>query len=257
MKSAVLLGLAFLGASVGASAQPLRVYSEFAKIDAAGNVMTPESPREILSPAIARNAFATFQIVIQVPPDTPYTLRMGLNPENAIKYTFYREADETTPNGPRLEPVSEYYEDSVTRVIWLDLWMDKDAPVRRIKVEPQLFINDDWVIYPMEVRIREPQVADNGVRGMGVLEPFAVMQSALCRKPLPVSSTPVALTAASLRYRNALQDLALAESAVASDKEEMKKRLGGCDAKAPANPETYLRVRDYFFTPLWMKVKGN
>ncbi|MEQ1885862.1 MAG: hypothetical protein ABL967_12435 [Bryobacteraceae bacterium] len=257
MKLAVLLGLAFLVAPGGASAQPLRVYSEFVKIDAAGNVVAPESPREILSPAIARNAFATFQIVIQVPPDTPYTLRMGLNPENAVKYTFYRETDEKTPDGPRLEAVSEYYEDSVTRVIWLDLWMDKDAPVRRIKVEPQLFINDDWVIYPMEMRVRDPQVPDSAAKGSGVLEPFAVMQAALCRKPLPVASTPVVLTAASLRYRNALQDLAFAESAVASDKEEMKKRLGGCEAKVPASPETYLRVRDYFFTPLWMKVKGN
>src|SRR5260370_42579381 len=59
-----LVSLAF---SSIVAAQPLSVYSEFARIDAKGNVTSPESPREILSPALARNAFATFQVVVQAP----------------------------------------------------------------------------------------------------------------------------------------------------------------------------------------------
>ena len=34
----------------------------------------------------------------------------------------------------------------------------------------------------------------------------------------------------------------------------MKKSMGGCSAPTPADPEFYLRLRDYLFTPLWKKV---
>ena len=49
----------------------------------------------------------------------------------------------------------------------MDVWIDKDAPVRRIKVEPQLYVNGDWVIYPMEMRVREnivPEIAGPSAR---------------------------------------------------------------------------------------------
>jgi len=35
----------------------------------------------------------------------------------------------------------------------------------------------------------------------------------------------------------------------------MKKAMGGCNANPPADPEFYLRLRDYLFTPLWKKVR--
>ena len=58
--------------------------------------------------------------------------------------------------------------------------------------------------------------------------------------------------------RNALQDLALASLLPPPDRDELRKRMGGCNARAPENPEFYLRLRDYFVTPLWMKVAhGN
>jgi len=43
-------------------------------------VVAPEHPREILSPAIARNAFASFQVVVQVAKGARYTLHIGQNP---------------------------------------------------------------------------------------------------------------------------------------------------------------------------------
>lgn len=261
MKRAALLGAGILwaGGWVGAPAfaQPLRVFSEFAKIDAQGNVTSPETPREILSPAIARNAFSTFQVAIQAPVGKPYTLRIGLNPENAIKVTLYRQTGETLPiGGTKLEPITEPWQSDSTQIVWMDLWVEKDAPVRRVKVEPQLLIDGDWVIYPMEVRVREPQVPDAVSKAASFVDAFTVLQGSLCMKPLSIPGLS-AITAAGLRYRNAMQDVALAGAASASDREELKKRLGGCDARPPANPETYLRARDYFFTPLWMKVKGN
>ena len=48
------------------AAQPLTVFSEFARIDATGKVTSPADPREILSPALARNAFSSFQIVVEL-----------------------------------------------------------------------------------------------------------------------------------------------------------------------------------------------
>ena len=40
----------------------------------------------------------------------------------------------------------------------MKLWVNRDAPVRRIKVEPELWASDRWLTYPMEVRIVEATV---------------------------------------------------------------------------------------------------
>jgi hypothetical protein len=51
---------------------------------------------------------------------------------------------------------------------------------------------------------------------------------------------------ASLRYRNAQQDLALAMKN--SSKADIEQRLGSCGTPlATDNPERYLRVRDFLF----------
>ena len=141
-----------LSASSAAWAQSLRVYSEFAQIDATGKVTAPAEPREILSPAIARNAFSSFQVVVDVPSGTPYQLYVAQNPENAVEVTLYRE------NGDKLEKVEQPVSGDATQVFWMDLWTARDAPVQRIKVEPQLHVNNDWVIYPMEARVMEATV---------------------------------------------------------------------------------------------------
>src|SRR5690349_16586128 len=107
-------------------AQPLRVYSEFAHIDEKGRVTAPAEPREILSPAIVRNGFTSFQVVVDVPPGTPYQLYVVQNPEKAVQVTLYRE------NGERTDPVDQPVTGSGTHVFWMDLWTARDAPVQRI-----------------------------------------------------------------------------------------------------------------------------
>ena len=86
MRWALLLGLAggFL------SGQSIQVYSEFAQLNDAGEVVAPENPREILSPAVARNAFSSFQLAIQVPRGVKFLVYIGQNPDNAAKVTLYR-----------------------------------------------------------------------------------------------------------------------------------------------------------------------
>src|SRR5579884_66759 len=135
----VKLALMFL-LGLSSWAQTLTVYSELAEIDSAsGKVIAPETPREILSPALIRNGFTSFQVVVEAPNDTKWWLFVGQNPENAAKVTIYRES------GQMLEPVELPLRGDGSAVFWMDVWLDRDAPVQRIKLEPELYVNDDWV----------------------------------------------------------------------------------------------------------------
>ena len=198
-------------------AQPLRVYSEFARIDAAGKVTAPAEPREILSPAVVRNGFTSFQVVVDVPRGTPYQLYVAQNPENAVRVTLYRES------GEKLEPVEQPASGTTAQVFWMDLWTARDAPVQRIKVEPQLHVNNDWVIYPMEARVMNSTVP-----------PDTGAQAPLCSPRAGISSDLL-----KFRNRNAQQDAAVAATA---PKDELQKLAGAC---SEPNPESYLRIRDY------------
>jgi hypothetical protein len=219
--------LLVMSASFAARAQPLRVYSEFARVDAAGKVTAPAEPREILSPAIVRNGYSSFQVVVDVPKGTPYQLYVAQNPENSVVVTLYRE------NGDKLEPVTQPASGDTTQVFWMDLWTARDAPVARIKVEPQLHVNNDWVIYPMEARVMEAAVPDpSGSSG--------TVRSLVCDGAEAIPADPK--SAISLRFRNAQQDRALAAEAPKAD---LQKLFGACDAPPSPDPEWYLRIRDY------------
>src|SRR5712671_3779078 len=126
--SAVLL---FLVSGI-AVAQPLRVFSELVQFDKAGDPVAPAQPREILSPALVRNGFTSFQISIQGRPGVRWTLYVGQNPDDAVKITLYR------PSGDHLELADLPVQGEGVQILWMDLWADRAAPVRRIKVEPQL-----------------------------------------------------------------------------------------------------------------------
>jgi hypothetical protein len=237
-----LAGIFLIFCSVWAGAQPLSVYSEFARIDARGKVTAPAAPREILSPALARNAFSSFQIVVEPSDATaPWQLYVAQNPENAVQVTLYREV------GDRLEKITQPASGAGTQIFWIDIFADRAAPVERIKVEPQLHIHNDWVIYPMEGRIMEAVVPDPPASGWpgGIAAPGDVMRGFVCGVQLAVGVAPKDPTQASLRFRNAQQDRALAGKA---ERVALQGRFGACDAQPPAdNPEWYQRVRDYLF----------
>ncbi len=228
MKPAVFLAIA----AIPLAAQSLRVYSELAQIATSGEASG--APREILSPALARNAFNSFQIVVQVPPGTPYWLYLGENPEDAVKVTLYRR------DSSRLERLTSPYSGDTTQVFRLDLWVDGSAAVRRIKIEPELFVNDDWITYPMEARVMEAAVPD-GKWSEGAAPPAAVMKSFLCGSPVP---TLTGDSESHLQFRNAQQDVALAARAPKAD---LLRLMGGCSSPPSNDPEAYLRIRDYLF----------
>jgi hypothetical protein len=207
-------------------AQPLRVFSEFVTFDAAGEPAAPAQPREILSPAIVRNGFTSFQIVVQEPREVHWTLYVGQNPEGAVRVTVYRES------GAKLDPVELPLSGEGLAILWMDVWADRAAPVRRIKVEPQLAVGHDWVVYPMEARVMAAVVQD-GQHGEGTL----------CA-PQRRDNNKLS-DAARLRLRNAQQDVALSAGAPKEEFERLK--ASGCSAESTGDLESYLKVRDYLF----------
>jgi len=226
--------------SVSLLCQSVSVYSEFARIDASGEVIAPAQPREILSPAIVRNGFTSFQVVVQMRKGTPYLLYIGENPLHATAVALYRRTED------HLESVELPYQGDSTQVFWLDLRTDRDAPVRRIKIEPQLIISTaesdlGWISYPMEVRVVEATVP-GGAAAPGYDAPVLAMKNFVCGTQ--GSATLQGSDAARLHFRNAQQDVAMAARA---SKDELRHVMGGCDAGVPDDPEWYLRVRDYLF----------
>jgi hypothetical protein len=203
----------------------LNVYSEFARIHADGRVTAPENPREILSPAIVRNGFTSFQVVVEAKPGEKYALYVGLNPPDAVKVTLYRES------GADLEPVDLPFRGDGPAVFWMDVWCDRAAPVRRVKIEPEVSVAGDWARYPMEARVMEATVPDPARPAVADLREF------LCAR----AREEDALTG--MHERNGRQDAAMAPPASKSD---LLRQLGNCKALAE-NPEAYLRVRDYLF----------
>jgi hypothetical protein len=240
VKTALLL----LALPLCLGAQPLTMYSDMARIDAKGQPTQPEYPREILSPLAIRNGFTSFQVVVNAPEGKPWQLFIAQNPEEYMEVTLYRES------GEQLQKINQPATGTGAEVFWLDLrergTLRADTE-ERIKVEPQLHIDDDWVIYPIEARVM-PTSAPNAPAGgwpVGSASPEAVIRGLVCGTKFDVGTAREGLTLANLRFRNAQQDLALAASA---PKTELQAQVGACDAAWPAgNPERYLRVRDFLF----------
>jgi hypothetical protein len=222
----LLLILLIAAAGVNqAKAQPLTVYSEFARIDTkSGEVLSPETPREIISPAVVRNGFTSFQVVVQAAPEDKWWLFIGQNPENAFKVTMYKES------GEQLQPLDLPIQSQGTAVFWMDVWTDANALVRRVKIEPELNLHDDWVIYPLEARVVDATVA--GAAG------------GVC----PLQMTAIPTDVAKLQLRNAEQDGGLAAKL---PKDQIDKLRADCGAPQSTAQrfwtEDYLKIRDYLF----------
>ena len=180
--------------------------------------------REILSPPAIRNGFSSFHVTLTGPPGTPYSLYMGLNPEDAVKVTVYKERHEASGVPNQLEvvklPAAATIPEEGAANFWLDIWVAAGAPVRRIKVEPQMWIPDRWIVYPMEVRVIEPvvpkfvllptQLPEPGVRADRVVYP--ALREMLCSTPQGKATGSAETTVFSLMHRNIAQDLALAQT---------------------------------------------
>ena len=250
------------------------VVSEFQRVDPFGQTITEDradgSQREILSPAVARNAYASFRVVVEAPPGKHYYLAIGLNPEDAVQVKVYKEVflhqsdGRWIPDG--LKAVDLPYLGQIGNqgipgqkvdTFWLDVHVPKGAKVERIKVDPQLWLDEHWLTYPMEVRVVAVQVEGNLPR-QGEPAPInlpvdassqRVWRQKYCGIP-EITPVPNALTIRHLIERNARQDAALR---VRWTVEDVTRILGVKDAAvwcreayspSPNGPENYLRLRD-------------
>jgi hypothetical protein len=281
----VVLLLACLPGASLLDAQRVQVFSEFRRVGPDGDIVEQDRagrPREIVSPAIPRNGFSSFRLVLTPPPGKPFVLHIGQNPDDLLQITLHRELP--VKSGSRWVPDKlERVSLPVTAFVplpgagqpetncltyWMDIWTPASTPVRRIRVEVQLNVGDDWTIYPLEVRV-QPAEIPNPVVTSGALgavtapsseSAFGPLQSFLCGKNEKPNSNGPAIR--ELIRRNAAQDMALArrlEPAVGRDALEaaMSAILGTpdvktwCEARAssapPAkhDPEIYLKIRDY------------
>lgn len=276
---------AYLLLAGAVSAQSLRVFSEFQRIDPLGHVVKADKTdraREILSPAVARNAFASLRLAVTVPPNQPFFLFVQSNPENAFEITLYKELfrkgdDGWVPDGLQsvqvpchgsLPDPSSPIAGQNTVTYWMDVWVPGDAPVDRVRLEALLKIGAGWVIYPMEVRVMRAVAPPLGwhdsalppVSARADASVYGPLRSYLCNFREPGMDQP--LTVRRLIRRNALQDMALARSLEAKYGRsallaEILARAGAQDAtawcKSPGltkglGPEWYLRVRDLLYS---------
>ena len=179
---------------LAAHAQDIRLYSEFERFDPFGNPLAADRdmvPREILSPAIARNGHLSVHAVITAPAGTNYFLYAGTNPPNILQVRIYREHFApcgegycpdwlTEQRSPAFGAIPELAADfsrpamnnQTTRCYLLDIKAPAVIEPRRVRVEALLKVGT-WYVAPMEVRIVSATVPETGDKIAGATEDLA------------------------------------------------------------------------------------
>ena len=259
--------------AMAAQSLTLTVRSEFLRVDPGGAILAQDAtpqPRELLSPAVVRNAYASFLVVVETP-RVNYFLFAGSNPENVFRVAMYRaefsqHGEDWIPDvlkpvelphfGVIPDPESLAPRQSA-RVYLMDVWVPADAPVGRTRLEVQVKAGT-WTVWPMEVRILPPVVPMDRPRSAVPLPdprlradesataPLVEFVERHGQGPAEAAQSPAAGAPRTLREairRNAEQDMALArtlnaEEAVVALKAKMAGAGGG---------EWYLGVRDWIY----------
>lgn len=167
--------------AVPAAGQRLTVVSEFQRLRPDGEIATADrvqTAHEFISPAIPRGGNLTVRLGVEAPQGLKYYLYVGQNPDDTARCRLYQERyvqvgeewlpDEITPvdlpHGAILsagQSVQSYL---------LDIKIPAATKPQRFRLEIQLNVGERWVIYPMEIRVRdmvikgEPQTVSNPIR---------------------------------------------------------------------------------------------
>ena len=259
------------------AAQTLTLRSEFLRADPRGGILdsdaTPQ-PRELLSPAVVRNGFASFHLVIESERGN-YFLFAGSNPANVFGIAVYREnfarsGEDWIPDALTPVKLPEFgvipdpqaaIPGQTTRAYLLDVWVPPDAPVGRVRLEVQMKAGG-WTIWPMEVRILPARVPELRYRSPEPLPEAALRADESAKAPLvdylgqhgegpdtrqeKSLSRPSQDAPRSLREvirRNAEQDMALARGL---DPKVLVPELKG-KVSAAGGGEWYLGIRDLIY----------
>jgi hypothetical protein len=247
----------------------LEVHSEFLRVNPQGEILpidaTPH-PREIISPAVVRNGFASFHVVVRSPRATSYFLFAAANPANVVRATLYKEEfvkrgedwipdalkPLRSPNFGAIPDGEASIPGQTACVYLLDVWVPPEAPPGTMRLEVQLKVGV-WMIYPMEIRILPvvvPQTKTAAPRPLPAVEERAdePVEVPLLRfmehHEAHRSRYPVPQTVREVIRRNAEQDMALAslldaKTLIPSLKEKLAASGGG--------GEWYLTIRDTIY----------
>lgn len=234
------------------------MYSEYRRVDAQGNLLKQDEggePREILSPVLARNATASFRVVVSMPAGEYIWLDLGTNPDDVVQFTAY---EEDANGGLKQAPIpwkKRLDAGATTAAIWLDIKVPRNAVVDRIKIEPALHFQGHWITYPMEARIAQATVPllkpSPAVRfdykGPASASGVALLREKFCGTGPP--SPAEGLTSWTLSRRNTQQDIALAGSSLPGILLRVTKAKTiseWCQAGSAneSNPEWLLRLRE-------------
>ncbi len=212
----------------------LRAFAQTVEIRSEFWTPTLTPAREIISPAVARSAFATFRVIAKGA--AKYNLCVAANPDDIFRVSVYGSDNEPLPM-PCADGLTEH-------TLTMDVWTPADAPVARIRLEAQMWFDDRWIIYPLEVRVQDALVPEKRTEGWS---------GYLCGKPGP---KPAGQSKTERNYR---QDVAMSRSLeprLSRDTlvREIVTRLGAATpeawCKAPRMPpgEQYLLLRDYLYS---------
>lgn len=161
-------------AAAAIHAQDIRIYSEFERFDPFGNPVAADrdmAPREILSPAMARNGHLSVHVVVTAPAGTNYFLYASTNPPDILQVRIYREyfarcgnsycpdwlAEQSSPSFgaiPELvhNSANPAMDKQTARCYLLDIRAPAETVPRRVRVEALLKVGT-WLVAPMEVRV--------------------------------------------------------------------------------------------------------
>jgi hypothetical protein len=276
-------GLGILLLAWPGAAQTLRVLSEFQRVDPFGEVVSSDrtpNPREIISPAVARNAFASFHIAVTVPEREPFFLFVQTNPANVFRISVYDELyvkagaswipDALQPVRLPVFGILPYLPLPIpgqnTLSYWLDIWVPAETPVERVRLEVLVKIGRGWLMYPMEVRVSPAMVPDIEERHVALPAPaeradapvYGPFRNFLCNSREKGRDERISVRR--LIHRNALQDMALARALDDGQHGEFRAKLltrlgvadrgGWCKSPPPMteqSPEWLLRVREWIY----------
>jgi hypothetical protein len=211
------LSAAFALLCLFASAQPIRVGTEFVRYTPTGEIFPQDgvsTPLEALSPPLVRGMWNSFRIVVDVEPGSIFRLFLAQNPEFAMQTRVFREIVSKGPQGWRIErrestslpfrssslPEEERGPERSTYTFWLDVRPPHDYPPERLKLEAQILMKGQWFIHPMEIRVVDLALPSTppgqtdlplGTLGTGTADlPYReVLQRFVCAAPEAQSAT--------------------------------------------------------------------
>jgi hypothetical protein len=257
-------------------AATVEIHSEFLRVDPHGEILSIDQtphPREILSPGVVRNGFASFHVVVRSEKPDSYFLFVAANPPNVLRTTLYKEAfvkhegdwiPDTllpfrAPNFGTIPDGEASIPGQTACAYLLDVWVPPDAPVTTVRLEVQLKVGV-WIIQPLEVRVltaRAPatrsavrDLPDVGERAVeSTVEPLLQYmgprgegpRTASGGRAVTESKVAAPQTVREAIRRNAEQDMAMAR---ALDPRTLVPALKKKQAETGAGGEWYLAIRD-------------